>query len=943
MQKLINITRRLGLGLGLIVAASAILLYSDLKQNSSRRQQTLKIAVVNYTSVQVLEEGEKGLLDGLAFEGFVDGRNIKVDHFNAEGDRPTAIMIAKDVVGRDYDLILTLSTPVLQAVANANKSTQRTHVFTLTTDPWGADIGVNREDHSDHPPYMTGQGTLQPVKEVFDLARKSNPDLSKVGVVWNPAEANSEASTVMARQVCKDLNIELVEVTVDSSSAVSEAAKALVSRGVEAIWAGGDSTVATALDGLISAAADGRIPVFTNMPTDVEHGALFALGADYYEVGYSSGTLAARVLRGESPADIPVDNYVPQQLALNVTPLEKLAGNWEIPSDWPRKAAVLVDADGVHQRTRRRDRKPSKNRTYKVAEVFFAPNAVTDASIKGVRDRLRERGFIEGRNIEYRTEHAQGEMALIPAILQKLDESDVDLIVAHTTPLLTACASMVKNKPVVFTEVYDPIAAGAGTSSDEHAAHITGVGSFPPLEKMIDTMEMLVPDLERIGVVYNNAEANSRKAVSVARDLLASRGLTLEEATVANSSEVLQASQVLTQKNVQVLWEIGDNTVIQGLEGMIKAGNSAGVPVVNADNMAVNRGSVVGVGISFYESGYASGELAARVLLGENPKDIPFEELAEVSLSANLTAARQLNVKLPAQLLQQCDRFHGVGESLGRPARITFLALSESTILDQAYDGLLQGFEESGLSAETDYVIRKLNAQTDMTQLTLMAQSVRKSETDLVITSTTPAMIAAAQQIKDIPIVFTVASYPPAVGVFAEGERQPNLVGVYDDPRIKQLIELAQRREGILKTVATVWHPAEPNSAISVNKLREVCKEKKIRLIEKQANTPSDLPDATTAACLAGAQIIVISADNLTSSGLPAILTAARKQKVPIYSTEPDMVNRGAEAAIGDDFVEWGKQSAHLASRVLAGVPVDELDMEKTKVERTLTVDDISN
>ena len=159
---------------------------------------------------------------------------------------------------------------------------------------------------------------------------------------------------------------------------------------------------------------------------------------------------------------------------------------------------------------------------------------------------------------------------------------------------------------------------------------------------------------------------------------------------------------------------------------------------------------------------------------------------------------------------------------------------------------------------------------------------------------------------------------------------------------IKELIELAQRREGILKTVATVWHPAEPNSAISVNKLRAVCKEKNIRLIEKQANTASDLPDATTAACLDGAQILVISADNLTSSGLPAILTAARKQNVPIYSTEPDMVNRGAEAAIGDDFVEWGKQSAHLAARVLAGVPVNELDMEKTKVERTLTVDDIS-
>ena len=59
---------------------------------------------------------------------------------------------------------------------------------------------------------MTGQGTLQPVAEVFKLAREANPDLDKVGVIWNPAESNSEASTLMARKICEELNIELIEV-----------------------------------------------------------------------------------------------------------------------------------------------------------------------------------------------------------------------------------------------------------------------------------------------------------------------------------------------------------------------------------------------------------------------------------------------------------------------------------------------------------------------------------------------------------------------------------------------------------------------------------------------------------------------------------------------------------------------------------------------------------
>src|SRR5260221_9940213 len=202
---------------------------------------------------------------------------------------------------------------MLQAVANANKDPERTHVFAITTDPWGAGIGVSRENPGVHPPYMTGYGSLQPVAALFRLAREAKHDLKKVGVVWNPSEANSEASTVMARAICKELRIELGEVTVDSSAGVAEAANAVLARSVQAIWAGGDVTVAVAFDSVVAAARNRRVPVFTNMPSDVRKGALLSLGADYHEVGRLSGHLAAKVLSGASPAGIPVENVMPEQ------------------------------------------------------------------------------------------------------------------------------------------------------------------------------------------------------------------------------------------------------------------------------------------------------------------------------------------------------------------------------------------------------------------------------------------------------------------------------------------------------------------------------------------------------------------------------------------------------------------------------------------------------
>src|SRR5262245_20814064 len=249
-------------------------------------------------------------------------------------------------------------------------------------------------------------------------------------------------------------------------------------------------------------------------------------------------------------------------------------------------------------------------------------------------------------------------------------------------------------------------------------------------------------------------------------------------------------------------------------------------------------------------------------------------------------------------MLKQFDTFFGVRERYGRPARVAFLQLVEGPTLDAAAEGVVAGLEAAGLKTVVDYALHKYNAQGDLSQLPLILANVKNQQSDLVITSTTPALIAAAKAIREIPIVFTVASYPPTVGVFAEGQRQENLVGVYDDPPLAELIQLAQKREATIQKVGIVWNPAEPNSEYSVKKLRRVCAEQGLQLIERNAASVNELPEATAAVCQAGAQILVISADNVATSGLPTIVATTRKYNVPIYSTEPDMVRRGAVGAV---------------------------------------------
>lgn len=285
--------------------------------------------------------------------------------------------------------------------------------------------------------------------------------------------------------------------------------------------------------------------------------------------------------------------------------------------------------------------------------VYFAPEEGADNCIAGLYEGLAEQGFKQGENLEVMSAHAQGEIANIPLLLQNYDSQNLDLIVTLTTPCLTAAAGIVRRTPVVFTYVYDPIAAGAGASRKDHLPNITGVGSFPPVEDTIDLLQAIVPGLEGVGTVYNSSEANSVKVVGVAREIFERRGIRLEEVTATSTSDVFQAAQVVSYRDVQALWVTGDNTALQSFDAIVRASRDAGIPLVINDPEFTSRGAVASVGLGWREAGRAGGVLAARVLRGENPRDLPFEEVAVKKVVLNEEAAREFGIQFPADVLAE--------------------------------------------------------------------------------------------------------------------------------------------------------------------------------------------------------------------------------------------------------------------------------------------------
>jgi len=191
-------------------------------------------------------------------------------------------------------------------------------------------------------------GSIAPVEDIFQMAKHLLPSLSRVGLVWDPSEANSVVTTKLARAACASLGMTLVEANAENSTAVTEATASLLARNVQAIWISPDLIASHGLDLIVSKAKTARIPVFTSLPRSTTTGALFELGADYPAIRNVAGELAADVLDGRDTAKVPVENIMPVTLQVNRLVLTNLREKWQLPDDLIQRANVVVDETGRH-------------------------------------------------------------------------------------------------------------------------------------------------------------------------------------------------------------------------------------------------------------------------------------------------------------------------------------------------------------------------------------------------------------------------------------------------------------------------------------------------------------------------------------------------------------------------------------------------------------------
>jgi putative ABC transport system substrate-binding protein len=228
------------------------------------------------------------------------------------------------------------------------------------------------------------------------------------------------------------------------------------------------------------------------------------------------------------------------------------------------------------------------------------------------------------------------------------------------TPTSQAVVKTIKNIPVVFSSVTDPVDAGlvpkTSPSGTKSGTNVTGVSDRWPVSLQFEMYTKFVPKAKKWGTIYNAGDANSMVHIKEMREAAKKLGVELIEASISTSAETMQAAQSLAGKGVQAINITSDNTAVSAFEAIVKVCNEKKIPLFAGDVDSVPRGAIAAYGLDYFLIGQSAGKKAVRILKGEKPGNIPWGPAEKFSLVVSEKAAKVQGIKIPPDLLKKADK-----------------------------------------------------------------------------------------------------------------------------------------------------------------------------------------------------------------------------------------------------------------------------------------------
>lgn len=282
--------------------------------------------------------------------------------------------------------------------------------------------------------------------------------------------------------------------------------------------------------------------------------------------------------------------------------------------------------------------------TYRVGICQLVQHDALDAATKGFQDALTKE---LGDKVSFDLQNASGEPANCTTIINGFVSSNVDLILANATAPLQAAASATADIPVLGTAVTDYASAleienWTGTVG----TNVSGTSDLAPLDKQAAMITELFPDAKTVGLLYCSAEANSKYQVDVMTEHLTEMGLTCTPYSFTDTNDVASVAQAACESDV--IFIPTDNTAAANTEAIANVVLPAKVPVVASEKGICTGCGVATLTIDYYQLGYNTGLMGAKILKGEaKVSEMPIEFAPEPAKLYNPANCEALGIAAP--------------------------------------------------------------------------------------------------------------------------------------------------------------------------------------------------------------------------------------------------------------------------------------------------------
>ena len=284
-------------------------------------------------------------------------------------------------------------------------------------------------------------------------------------------------------------------------------------------------------------------------------------------------------------------------------------------------------------------------KVYNVGICQLVQHEALDAATQGFKDALVEK-LGEG-NVKFDEQNASGDSANCATIVNGFVSNGVDLILANATVPLQAAAQATADIPVLGTSITDyatalDISDWTGTVGN----NISGTSDLAPLDQQAAMIKELFPDAKSVGLLYCSAEPNSVYQCDVIEGYLTEEGYTVARYAFTDTNDVTSVAQSAAD-NSDVIYIPTDNTAASNTEAIANVVLPAQVPVVAGEEGICSGCGAATLSISYYDLGYTTGEMAAKVLTGEADISTMPVEYTNVTKKYNKTICDDLGMTVP--------------------------------------------------------------------------------------------------------------------------------------------------------------------------------------------------------------------------------------------------------------------------------------------------------